>query len=202
MALFTQFAAIVRSPSVLPDNGVVDRLACSPIPDECGFALVGYTNGCNVASAKPCAFDRGTASGDRGGPQVRRIVLYPTAVGKLLWEFLLCSRRDLHGFVENNRTTRSRALIDGKDVAHGLPSFSGWNRISKAGYSDNWPMSRLTGRCQSITSALRQVPNPPDKGSFPPRPVFGLTATAFIRRPKGIPCVEIPARLNMCHASA
>ncbi len=43
--LLAQFVTERRSAAILPDNRVVDWLACFPIPNHGGFALVSDANG-------------------------------------------------------------------------------------------------------------------------------------------------------------
>ena len=41
MALLFQPIAVISGASVLPDNGVVNRLACFAVPQQCGLSLIG-----------------------------------------------------------------------------------------------------------------------------------------------------------------
>ena len=53
MAGAAQRIAKIRGAAVLPDDGVVDRLAAGAVPDNRGFALIGDADAGDVARAKP-----------------------------------------------------------------------------------------------------------------------------------------------------
>ena len=68
---------IVGGAAVLPDDGVVDRLAGAAVPDHHGLALVGDADGGDVGGGKPGVGQGLPRGGDDGCPDFLRIVLHP-----------------------------------------------------------------------------------------------------------------------------
>ena len=111
-----QSIAVVGSPAALPDNGVVYRLAGALIPTDCGFPLVGYSDGGNIR--------RGGADGihclpgnlQLGGKDFFGIMLHPAGVRKDLGKLLLRHRADLPVFVKKDRPVGGGAGIQSHNV--------------------------------------------------------------------------------------
>ena len=115
-----QRRAGVGGAPVLPDDGVVDRLAGGAIPDDRGLALVGDADAGDVlrAERRPCAI--ALAHGrDHGRPDLLRIVLDPAGRGIDLPQLLLRRGDRRERRVEHDRARRGGALVDGDEVAHG-----------------------------------------------------------------------------------
>ena len=113
-----QRRAGVGGAPVLPDDGVMDRLAVDAIPDDRGFALVGDADAGDVlgADARPWPSPRARSRPRR--PDFLRIVLDPSRRRIDLAQLLLRDgdRRKL--VVEHDRPRRGGALIDGDEVGH------------------------------------------------------------------------------------
>ena len=85
---------IVSVPGVLPDDGVVDRLAGLAIPDDRRFALVGDADGGEVGGFDAGLGERPPDDLDAAGPDLDRIVLDPTGLGEDLLMLLLVDGHD------------------------------------------------------------------------------------------------------------
>ena len=86
VAVAGELVAEIGGAAVLPDDGVVDRVAGGAVPDEGGFALVGDADG---GDAGVGLGQGGAGGGEGGGPEVCRVVLDPAGVGVVLGEFFL-----------------------------------------------------------------------------------------------------------------
>ncbi len=133
MACATQIVTSAGGAPVLPDDGVVDRLAAGAIPDEGGLALVGDADAGDVAGAES-GFGHGFAHGcDRRRPDFVRIVLDQARRRIDLPQFLLRRSKRPQRRIECDRPRRRRALIDGdecgrQDLSPGT-AFSGERRL-------------------------------------------------------------------------
>ncbi len=101
--------------SILPDDGIINRLPGFTIPDHRGFTLVGDANRRDIGNIDP---RQGFATnGYNCFPKVFWIMFDPAAVGEMLWEFLL---RDGHGSaigIENDGARTGGSLINRQNVA-------------------------------------------------------------------------------------
>ena len=111
--------AEVRRPAILPDDGVVDRLAGLAIPDDGRFALVGDADGRDVLRAHLRPPERFDGDADLRRPDLLRVVLDPPGARKDLREFLLRDRADRAVVIEDDGARAGRALVERKDVRHG-----------------------------------------------------------------------------------
>ena len=117
--LLLQFLAKCRGSPVLPDDGVVDRLAGRLVPDDDGLALVGDADRRDVASVEPGRLQRLAAGRNDALPDLFGIVLDPSRRRVMLREFLLAGGDDLHRAVEHDGAARCRALVDRQnETAH------------------------------------------------------------------------------------
>ena len=87
-------AAHVGRAPILPDDGVVDRLARAPVPQHAGLALVGDADGGDIAAPQPGGGQRLARRLDRRAPDVLRIVLDPAGGGEVLGELALGEAQD------------------------------------------------------------------------------------------------------------
>ena len=102
---------------VLPDDGVVHRLAGLPVPDHRGLALVGDPEcgdvlGTDVRPGDTVADDPSGVATDLLG-----VMLHPPRLGEDLPVLQLTGLGDRPGRVEDDRPGRRGALVDGQDVA-------------------------------------------------------------------------------------
>ena len=63
--------------AVLPDDGVVQRLAAAPVPQQCGFALVGDADRAHVGRRDARLGERVARGGELRRPDLARVVLDP-----------------------------------------------------------------------------------------------------------------------------
>src|SRR5438309_2350752 len=102
--------------SVLPDDGVVDRLARAAVPDNSCFALVGDTHRGDVLAAQSapgkCALDHFLGA----LPDLLRIVLDPARAGVDLLMLLLIDGHHVALVTKDHAAGARRALIDGSDA--------------------------------------------------------------------------------------
>src|SRR5215203_5279413 len=111
VALLTKLAAEGRASPVLPDDGVVDRLAGLPIPNDDGLALVGDPDRRYVLRRRPGVIER--LPHDRQGdlPDLVGVVLDPAGPGIMLRELLLGLSHRRAVVVENYGSARRGPLI-------------------------------------------------------------------------------------------
>ena len=88
-ALLDKLAADVCSAAILPDNGIVYRLAGVAIPDHCGFPLVGNTYGGNLVGIYAGICDCLPSGIQTGLPDIHGVVFNPAGVGEVLLKFTL-----------------------------------------------------------------------------------------------------------------
>ena len=81
-ALALQRRATRRRAPVLPDNGVVQRLARRLVPDQRGFALVGDADGGDLAGIAPPSTVRQQVS---AACQISRRIMLDPAIGGIDW---------------------------------------------------------------------------------------------------------------------
>ena len=109
---FQRATALCRA-AILPDDGIVKRLARAAIPEHGRLALIGDADGGDVRRRH--AFDGHAAAVERGLPDFFRIVLHPAIVGIDLAQFDGVRGDARARTVEENGPRRRRALVDGKD---------------------------------------------------------------------------------------
>src|SRR5580698_8678749 len=100
-----------RSPPVLPNNGIINRQAGFPVPNNGGFALVG-----DAYCADIIAIDTESSNSLGGNPGLRRpyfirIMLHPSRLRKYLGKLLLRYRAYLPAMVKNNCPRTGCALV-------------------------------------------------------------------------------------------
>src|SRR5581483_6146140 len=110
--------AIVRSPTILPDDRVVDRLAGRAVPDDGRFALVGDPDGRDVAGRQLRARQRFDRDADLRGPDLLRVVLDPSGLRKDLREFFLRDRTNGAVVIEHDGPRAGRSLVEREHVTH------------------------------------------------------------------------------------
>ena len=105
-----------RAP-VLPDDGVVDRLAGGAVPDDCGLALVGDADGQRHAATRPRLCHHGGRHIDRCLPDILRIVLDPAISWKMLRELGGLLRQYRAFLVKQDGARAGGALVDSNNGA-------------------------------------------------------------------------------------
>ena len=118
VAVGPEAVAEVRRAPVLPDDGVVDRLAGLAIPDDGRLALVGDADGRDVARPQVRAAEDLDGHGDLRRPDLLRIVLDPAGLRKDLLELALRDAGDGAVVIEEDGARAGGALIEGEDVLH------------------------------------------------------------------------------------
>ncbi len=103
-----------RAP-VLPDDGVVDRLAGFTIPDQRRFALVGDADSGDIGGAQSGRGDGFLGRAELRRPDIARVVLNPAGLRKYLAEFALRLATNAAVTVEDDGAAGRRALIEGQD---------------------------------------------------------------------------------------
>ena len=106
--------------AVLPDDGVVDRLAGGAVPDEGGLALVGDADGDDVAGQEPGFAKDFDGCGELRGEDVVGIVFDAAGVGVDLRELMLGHADDGAIVREEKGSRAGGSLIEGEDVRHGV----------------------------------------------------------------------------------
>jgi hypothetical protein len=121
MPVLLQLGAVIGRAAVLPDDGVVHRLAGGAVPHHRGLALVGDADAGDAAGIEPGLGQRATAYFNRGPPDLLGVVLDPAGLGKDLRQFLLCRRGWPARGIEDNGARAGGALVDGQYVfgSHG-----------------------------------------------------------------------------------
>ena len=111
-----QFVTEIRGPPVLPHDGVVNRLAGLPFPEESRLALVGDADAMDVFPFRSGLAHRPSDRLERRAPDVVKVVLDPARLGEDLPE--LDAGRSLHrqALIEDQRSGAGGALIDREDV--------------------------------------------------------------------------------------
>ncbi len=100
----------------LPDDGVVDRLARRAVPDDGRLALVGDADGGDARGVDAGGGDGLVHGAVLRGPDLARVVLDPALLREELRELALRHADDLLIAVEDDRTARGGALVEGHDV--------------------------------------------------------------------------------------
>ncbi len=112
-----QLVAKLARTSILPDNGIVQRLAGFAIPDQRRLTLVGDADGGDVGALETGFVQRLLDRPDDRFPDFLRIVLHPTGIREDLPKLLLACPGYLHGLIEDDRARGRGALVNGDNVA-------------------------------------------------------------------------------------
>ena len=119
LAAVAEGGHVVGGAAVLPDDGVVERLAGVFVPEEGGLALVGDAEGGDVGGGD-ARFFNGLAGGlEDGLPDLGGVVLDPTGLGEVLGEFLLRDGEGAAAVVVDDGAGAGGALIESEEVFHG-----------------------------------------------------------------------------------
>jgi len=119
-SLLFQRGAEVGGAAILPDDGAVQRPAGAAVPEQRRLALVGQADRRDVFAGEiglGHGAERGAA---RGLPQIARVVFDPAGPRVVLGEFLLRAGHGAAAPVKDDRAGGSGALVEGKDVGHGV----------------------------------------------------------------------------------
>jgi hypothetical protein len=87
--------------TVLPHDGVVDRLTCLTVPRQGRFLLVGDAYAGHVGRFDLRLYQYFLRHGELGTPDFVSVVLHPGGLGEELGKFLLGSRYDVAVVVED-----------------------------------------------------------------------------------------------------
>ena len=94
--------AVPGGAPVLPDDGVVQRLAGGAVPHQGCLALVGHADGLDVGRIQPRLGQRLRQHRHLRGPDFLAVVLHPAGLGKVLVERALGHRHHLASLVEDD----------------------------------------------------------------------------------------------------
>src|SRR5262249_49106391 len=129
-----QRIAIIRGAPILPDDRVVDWLAALAVPDNGGFALIGYAEAGDVLRGDAGFCHDRPHRCDDCPPYLLRVVLDLAWRRIDLTELHLRSRKRSQSRVECDCARRSRALIDcnesGRQMKSPRSSTRGHGRLS------------------------------------------------------------------------
>ena len=114
--LALQILADVCRLARLPNDGVVDWPARSPVPNDRRLALIRDADGSDVAGDEPRLLQSLAHDFMHGAPDLFRIVLDPARLREMLRELLLRHADDLGIHIEDNGTIARRAGIKRHDV--------------------------------------------------------------------------------------
>ena len=115
-ALGLQAVAVFARAAALPDDSVVDGLACDLIPDDGGFALVGDADGRDVGGSCANLLHGLDGYAKLRSPDLICVVLDPAGLRKVLGEFALRDAAHFAALIEENAAIGSRAGVQGHDV--------------------------------------------------------------------------------------
>ncbi len=104
--------------AVLPDDGVRERPAPRPLPEEGRLALVRDPDPRDLARAHAVLGEHPTCGPDLGQPEKLRVVLDPAGLRIDLWMLLLGHPEGGRTLVEEERPRAGRALVEGEEIAH------------------------------------------------------------------------------------
>ena len=96
MARSSQIAAKLCRATILPNNRIVDGVACGAVPNQCRFALIGNTDRSHMVCRGLGLFQRLTRRSDNRSPEVIRVMFDPSRLREVLWEFFLGARHNGH----------------------------------------------------------------------------------------------------------
>src|SRR5690606_18135667 len=94
-----------------PYDGVVDWLACFPVPNDSRLSLIGDTNARYIFRIDFGVGDAILDALNLRGHDFAGVMLYPARLGKNLSEFLLPDSNHLAVLVKQDRTATSGSLI-------------------------------------------------------------------------------------------
>src|SRR5207237_1136317 len=112
-AVVDQLLTDVDGAGVLPDDGVVNRLAGLLLPDHGGLALVGDADARELVGLDAFLLHRALDHALRLLPDLHRVVLDPTGLGINLLVFEVVGRDDLAIVAEHHEARSGGALVDG-----------------------------------------------------------------------------------------
>ena len=111
-----QLIAEIGGTSILPNNGIADRLSSFSIPHDHRFSLVGNSNRGNVACSKIGICESFLHRRFLSRPDLFRVVLNPARLREYLSELLLSHTFDASIVIKNNGAAASGALVDRQNV--------------------------------------------------------------------------------------
>ena len=118
VAACAQRGAIGLAATVLPDDGVVDRLARAPVPHDGGLALVRDPQCRDVAPGQARLRKRLTRRIELRLPDLPGVVLDPAGLRVDLAKLALRHRDDAPERIEDDAARARGPLVQGKEVGH------------------------------------------------------------------------------------
>src|SRR5436190_6680220 len=113
-----QLIAKVGSAAILPNNSVVNGVSGSAIPDHRGFTLIGHTDGGNISCFQSGFSQHFSGDSQLAGPNLERIVLDPSGLGKNLPKLLLSNGTNRPAMFKKDCTRAGCALVQCQNYRH------------------------------------------------------------------------------------
>ena len=107
--------------AILPDNGVVDRLARFAVPHDGRLPLIGDTDRSQVACPYARLAENLYHRAHLRGKDLERVVLDPAALGVNLLELTLAMGDDVSIFAKEDGTGTGGSLIERENIGHDAP---------------------------------------------------------------------------------
>src|ERR1041385_3406437 len=95
MSIILQLVTKACCTSILPNNGVVNRVTCGTVPNYSSLSLICDTDGFDIRAVDTHFYRCFGGNAGLGRPYLIRIVFYPSWLGKYLCKFFLSNRPDL-----------------------------------------------------------------------------------------------------------
>src|SRR5579883_1017484 len=103
MSSSLKFIAVNSSAAILPDDRIMNRLACFAIPDYRGFSLIGNPDSSNITGSDTNTRQGFISNAHLGRPNFISIMLHPTRMRKDLLKLFLSNGQDIAITVKYNR---------------------------------------------------------------------------------------------------
>src|SRR4030095_2261729 len=110
---------LARRAPVLPDDGLVTRMARLPIQNNGVFTLVGNADRRNITRAQPRLLERSQGNTQLRRQDFMRVVFDPARLGVELVDLLLCYRADGAGVIKHDCARAGGSFVESKNVGHG-----------------------------------------------------------------------------------
>ena len=125
------------------------------VPHDRGFPLVGDADSRDVARRETCFHEYLTRGIELRLPDLQRVVLHPSRLGKDLLEFFLGDGADGAVVIEDDGAGAGGSLVEGEDsAAHGPPVLAPGARRQARRWDD---LSRESAENPTVNSPTKQL---------------------------------------------